>query len=333
MASGCSSEDVSTEIPATPMLINATTETRMDGNNTETPVFLFWKASELISNNYNLTNQSPYCVSKPTAGIDTYKEKQWDTGYNYPENNLSVLATGYFPQTLNTEDNYQTMTIPVPGKTDVMVAQKMVEGSSLSPYTFQEDHSSSLQFVHTQTLLIFKAIRHATMKKFVRNVKITMAQEHLPYQLVWRADGLNSCYQVSSKADPQNPYSIKGASDQLSAQDEATDQRSLIGSIFIKPLSESITITVESEMSNNQGFSSSAITSIETTIDLTNIPKEENSEEKALLQAGDKYEITLVFQEDKIELVGRKLPWEEGGNILIPVYPLSQNSSTGEPST
>lgn len=334
LATGCNSETEQPEVSAIPMLINATTETRADSDgstSTETPVFLFWRASDMIGNHYNVAPISPYCVSKPSGAIDNYKETPWDTGYKYPENNLSVLATGYFPQTLTISGNYATLTIPEPGKTDVMVARTMIEGSSLSPYTYKEDNSLSLQFIHAQTRIDFKAIRHLTMKKRVRNVHITMHEEYLPYQLTWIPDEKESRYTVSS-SNPTQRYKIEGAAEQLSAQTSGSDknaQSSPIGFIYIKPLQAEMKITVRAEMSNYDNFTPLAEVTTEVTIPLDNIPKETGSTETALLQAGDSYEITLVFQEDKIELTGRKLPWEEGGNILIPLYPLPDNQQTG----
>jgi predicted enzyme related to lactoylglutathione lyase len=54
---------------------------------------------------------------------------------------------------------------------------------------------------------------------------------------------------------------------------------------------------------------------MEVTADLTNA-------QGGGLTLGDSYEILLYFDEDQIEITASKVPWEEGGNILVPIHPI-----------
>ena len=39
---------------------------------------------------------------------------------------------------------------------------------------------------------------------------------------------------------------------------------------------------------------------------------------------GDSYKILLLFDEDQIEITAVAVPWQEGGNVLIPIHPIPQ---------
>ena len=41
------------------------------------------------------------------------------------------------------------------------------------------------------------------------------------------------------------------------------------------------------------------------------------------------YEILLLFDEDQIEITASKVPWQEGGNVLVPVHPIPEPGGSG----
>lgn len=322
--SGCSSDSGQPEVPATPMCINAVTDTRAEGGSTDTPVFLFWRASKLTGVGYDISQVTPYCVTQPTGSIDDYEKTQWDTGINYPENNLPVLATGYCPSTLMPSDDYVTLTVPEgqEGKVDVLVAREMVQGSSLSPYIYKEDNEKSLQFIHAQSMLVFKARRGEGVKKYFKEVYVTAGGSELVSTFAWNET--DQYYKAQNEAQKECTIGPGETTTQLS---DASGQESEVGSIYIMPDKNDIKVSVKAVMANSQTDLSDSNKTKEVTATSVISFIDENKKGITLAE-GDRYEITLVFQEDKIELIGRKLPWEEGGNIVIPIYPLPDTEET-----
>ena len=51
--------------------------------------------------------------------------------------------------------------------------------------------------------------------------------------------------------------------------------------------------------------------------------EEDQGKDGDKLYANEMYTFTLVFNEEGVELLGRKCPWEEGGYIVVPIYPFS----------
>ena len=51
--------------------------------------------------------------------------------------------------------------------------------------------------------------------------------------------------------------------------------------------------------------------------------EEDQGKNTNTLYANESYTFTLVFSEEGIELIGNKCPWEEGGYLVIPIYPLT----------
>ena len=47
------------------------------------------------------------------------------------------------------------------------------------------------------------------------------------------------------------------------------------------------------------------------------------------IYAGEAYTFTLLFKEDGIELTGKECAWENGGSIIIPVYPILPDDADG----
>ena len=50
----------------------------------------------------------------------------------------------------------------------------------------------------------------------------------------------------------------------------------------------------------------------------------DSSDNDLTLELNDSYEIYLIFDEDQIEITAAKVPWEEGGNVLVAVHPIPE---------
>lgn len=345
LLSGCYSGGDEPQPSSVPMSLNAVLDTRADDNEAvdaasdASPAFLFYRTSELVAESYQLSDLTPYCVRLP-GSIDSYKESPYDTGINYPENNNSVMATGYAPYNvftpmatvLNPTDeqpasaDYSTLTLTssdvvLPGKVDVLVAQELEEGSSLRPFT----QTKSLTFGHAQSKLLFKARRDNGVQKFFKNVVVTIGGKYLLKELKWgkTADETPYCYKASAAFNDEVRCEIGPGETESQLQAGAGSERT-IGELYIYPGLQQITFSLRATMANNVKDFDDVTKTKEVTssaVEVTFV----DAQQPITLQAGDSYEVILVFQEDKIELVGRKMPWEDGGNIIIPVYPLPDN--------
>ena len=95
----------------------------------------------------------------------------------------------------------------------------------------------------------------------------------------------------------------------------------LLGTVLVVPkesdqnlLMTSIDLNIFGLIANTEAEAGTDF-KMEVTADLTNA-------QGGGLTLGDSYEILLYFDEDQIEITASKVPWEEGGNILVPIHPI-----------
>lgn len=341
LLSGCNSGGDEFDVPPLPMLLNAMLDTRAnEGDATSTvsdasPAFLFYRTSELVEKSYQISSLTPYCVRLP-GSIDSYKDTPYDTGINYPENNNSVMATGYAPYDaflpiadpqLMLKDYsiliLEPSTNTIPGKVDVLVAEELEEASSLRPFT----QTKSLTFVHAQTKLVFKARRDDGVKKYFKNVYVSIGGKYLLKTLTWNTESESSKYFKASASFGDEIMCEIGPGETTTQLQTGVGNERTIDEIYIYPGLKKIEFSLSAIMANNVGDLNDADKIKEVTSSSMEVSFVDENKQPITLQAGDSYEVILVFQEDKIELVGRKMPWEEGGNIIVPVYPLPENVS------
>lgn len=286
--------------------------------------FLFWHQEDFVRGlkNENQGLAQPYHIAEPTGNIGDYEYKvgtteatsqdnDYNTGRIYPENYGVAVCTGYGPYTgvVPSKDNsgmtdYSTLDITNPGTTDVLVAQNFLEGSSLFPFR------GNLEFFHPQIKLTVDAKLAETMAKYIRNVSFSVNGANLLSALSWDVE--SDCYMPSERAT--SSWSSPVMSEYLNKQEPKP-----LGTVLVVPQEsddnyrmESIDISLSGTIANSDTEEGSLFT-MSVTADLS---------EDGGLTLGDSYEIHLLFDEDQIEITAVKVPWEEGGNVLVPIHPI-----------
>ena len=292
--------------------------------------FLFWHKEDFDRGllNANQGVAQPYHVSEPTGDIGDYieqeattnepseKKNDYNTGRVYPDSYGIAVCTGYGPynEVYPSGDDsgmtdYRTLKIENPGVTDVVVSQNYLEGSSIYPFR------GNLEFFHPQIQLTVKAKLTTTMAKFIKNVSFTVGKDNLMKSLSW--SGEVKGYRPSSER-PENGWTSATLEEQINSSDEK-----VIGTVNVVPLPsaeewtmKSINLTIKGEIGNTVDGSYS-----EFTMDVPAFFKD-SSDNELTLELNDSYIILLLFDEDQIEITAVKVPWEEGGNVLVPIHPI-----------
>ena len=286
--------------------------------------FLFWNKEDFDSGLASDTEIAiPYHVANPLGEIGSYEEDavpdsdltDYNTGRIYPENYGIAVCTGYGPYSEVTPAenrsgtiDYTTLDVAAPGYTDVLVSQNYLEGSSLFPF------SGNLYYCHPQIQLTVIAKLAPTMAKYIRNVSFTVGGANLMKSLKWDDD--KKMYM------PFASYDRTWTSEVMELFLNSTDERN-IGTVLTIPrldrsnsLMESIDLVISGYIGNTDRDGAPFSTSI--TADFT------EAVVGGGLALGDSYVLRLLFDEDQIEVTVSKIPWEEGGNILIPIHPIPQ---------
>lgn len=309
---------------------------RADGEETDAgstandAVFLFWDFGDVLG---NVANPNPLHVKYPQEHIDTYKRpnEPYNTDELYPDGNRRVMATGYAPaltpekRTDNT-DNYERLTIPKDGlcKTDVLTSITPVVASAALP--FDREDGETLQFMHAQSRVYFYAKLAEGSKEFLKNVRIKLSPTVVATQVEWKRDkslyvpiasGQES-YELAQQPNDDNDYYMLTPENPLK-----------IGWAYIIPEQTNLPVSVTVARAETAGASEEEWKDV--TMEATlhfDIERDRQAEEDQgkntnTLYANESYTFTLVFSEEGIELIGNKCPWEEGGYLIIPIYPFN----------
>lgn len=317
---GCRKEVVPGDVPVLPeetpeMVISVRSETPQPKF-----TFMFWHKEDFDKGLMKGSERAaPYYVASPDGNINDYEEpvvstdnkNDYNTGKSYPENYGIAVCTGYAPYDgLTPDEHYQTLTVAHPGVTDVLVARNVLEGSAIFPF------SGNLEFIHSQIQLTVYATLASTMTKYIKDVSFTIDKENLLSSLVWNAD-VNG-YRPS-ELRPSNGWTSQTLNEQVNSSDDK-----LLGMVYVVPLSssddwtmKSIDLTISGKIGNTTDGSYSPFT--------MTVPAafKDGSGNDLTLELNDSYEIYLIFDEDQIEITAVKVPWEEGGNVLVPIHPIS----------
>ena len=300
------------------------------GSTADNPVFLFWDFGDVLG---NAVDPTPLYVKRPKKHIDTYKRpnEPYNTGKLYPDGNRRVMATGYAPATLTPEKrtdntyNYERLTIPQDGlcKTDVLTSITPVVASAALP--FDREGGETLQFMHAQSKVIFKGKLAENMGKFIQNVNITLDNASIAERVEW--DRKKNLY--VPVAGENNSYTIKQQGGFQINDVEATD----IGEAYIVPGQNSLSVTITVDRSEDVSFTQSETVTFSHTLNFE-IERSEDSawdagKKENTLYANEAYTFTILFGEEGIELVGNKCPWENGGYLIVPIYPLGNQNQGG----
>lgn len=303
------------------------------------PVFIFWDFGDWLS---QTATPNPYWVATPEQGVDAYirGNAPYNTNHTYPDGNRRVVATGYAPASLvsatredETED-YERLTLPKDGEgkwiglgtTDLLTSMVPIVASAALP--FDREGGETLEFMHAQAKVFFRAKLADDMTKAVGRVRITLGSDLVATGLEWLR-GENHYHYHASSGDGAVSYTIAQSGDDLLSQENTVD----IGWAYIvPPNTEAIQATITVNRADAAGETGKDVTfhatlpfSIER--DSENPDDREHGQLKAedTLYANEAYTFTLVFGEESIELLGNKCPWEEGGYLIVPVYPLDKN--------
>lgn len=301
------------------------------GSTADNPVFLFWDFGDVLG---DAEDPTPLYVKRPEKHIDTYKRpnEPYNTGELYPDGNRRVMATGYAPATLTPEkrtdntDNYERLTIPQDGlcKTDVLTSITPVVASAALP--FDREDGETLQFMHAQSRVYFYAKLAENAEEYLKNVRITLPPNVVATQVEWKRDkslyvpiasGQKS-YELAQQPNDNNDYYMLTRENPLE-----------IGWAYIVPEQTSLTVSVRVARAETAGASEEEWKDVTMEAPLYfDIKRDGQAEEDQgkntnKLYANESYTFTLVFSEEGIELIGNKCPWEEGGYLVIPIYPLT----------
>lgn len=334
----CSQNDVpGNEISGSAEMRIYTDVARADGEETnagstaDNPVFLFWDFGDVLG---NAEYPTPLYVERPEKHIDTYKRpnEPYNTGELYPDGNRRVMATGYAPATLEPEkrtdntDNYEHLTIPKDGlcKTDVLTSITPVVASAALP--FDREDGETLQFMHAQSRVYFYAKLAENAEEYLKNVRIKLSHTVVATHVEWNRDkslyvpiasGQES-YELAQQPNDNNDYYMLTRENPLE-----------IGWAYIVPEQTFLTVSVTVARAETAGASEEEWKDVtmEATLyfDIKRDGQAEVDQGKSanILYANESYTFTLVFSEEGIELIGNKCPWEEGGYLVIPIYPLT----------
>lgn len=301
------------------------------GSTADNPVFLFWDFGDVLG---NAEYPTPLYVKRPEKHIDTYKRpnEPYNTGELYPDGNRRVMATGYAPATLTPKkrtdntDNYECLTIPQDGlcKTDVLTSITPIVASAALP--FDRENGETLQFMHAQSRVYFNAKLAEGSEEFLKNVRIKLSPTVVATQVEWKRDkslyvpiaSEQESYELAQQPNDDNDYYMLTPENPLE-----------IGWAYIVPEQTSLAVSVEvarAETSDASGDEWKDVTMEATLyfdIERDGQAEEDQGKKTNTLYANESYTFTLVFSEEGIELIGNKCPWEEGGYLIIPIYPLT----------
>ncbi|MBE6216189.1 MAG: hypothetical protein E7123_08180 [Bacteroidales bacterium] len=298
-----------------PMQMYAMTKAATDFG-ADTPVFLFWLATDFEDIGDGQYRQ-PYLEAWPTQEIDAYRTTTYNTGKRYPANDQEVWCTGYFPASLIVDRGerprkWTALDVPADdvGTLDVMVAPEHITGKNTEHFETKEP-KEPLVFIHAQSKISFKARMGTEMaqNKYLRNIKVRVPGNELMSSLKWE----NGRYIADKTAGSDYEVVLE---DPSTTQLDPNQKDREIGNVYIYPGKSSLMVNVEVEMSDTPLFSESEIISLK-----TEIPFNLTDSYGPVLRENDAYEIILVINYDSIVLTGRKAEWEEGGGLLIPIYP------------
>lgn len=306
---------------------------RADGEETDAgstandAVFLFWDFGDVLG---NAVDPTPLYVKRPEKHIDTYKRpnEPYNTGELYPDGNRRVMATGYAPATLTPEkrtdntDNYERLTIPQDDlcKTDVLTSITPVVASAALP--FDREDGETLQFMHAQSRVYFYAKLAENAEEYLKNVRIKLSPTVVATHVEW--DRKQSLYvPQADHGEEDSGYTLTQPGDLMLTAENPLE----VGWAYIVPGQTDLSV----EVTVARGESAEATEWKDFTVEPTfefKIERDagddwDKGKNENTLYANESYTFTLVFSEEGIELIGNKCPWEEGGYLVIPIYPFN----------
>jgi hypothetical protein len=348
--SACSSDDEEvTPVTTEPAMMRVGAvisqfDAEKEGLTLENPMFTFWDASTFLKENgakpeLYFAIEASSLVTSYTSKQDPYgiDESTWyDTGHSYLPNDQTVLLSGYIPARIGSEDHKRlTLEPDMLACNSVWIAKESLLGSTYNPF------SRALQFVHATTQINFKAMLAEGMTRSIQDVTLTIPESEVLYRMEWRTqdDGnkLDQCHfsPISyDRATDYEPLSVEvkeslanrlkchwneGNLPSYAQVSNGIKEKADLGTFYLRPEQTQVVISVTATMYTEVGNGHPAVASTYKVSKMA-IPFGTDAD-PVTLQSGDKYEITLKFNNVEIELEGRKLPFSNGGNVSIPIQP------------
>lgn len=350
--SACSATDEEgTEVSTEPGVMRVpyyhvltSTEVKTSGLKLAPPCFTFWHAATFLTQNgatcdfycaVTATDSVP--AYSATNGTDAEDQTTWfDTQLPYPNNDQSVLASGFFPASIGSEEDlYKVLTLKpeMLARDTVWVARGSVLGSTFNNF------SRALPFVHATARVIFKAKGHKDMQYRVRDVQLSLPKTEVLYRMEWRpyhigTDLEDSClylplpYDEAVDLNPDNFTSKQWTAFEAALQgslhskflptdflvQSGSDDPMALDTFYIRPEVSEMRLNVDAQMVRGGKNTTYKATNLR-------VPFVDEDKTPLVLHAGDSYEVTLNFNNIDIELEGRKLDFDEGGNVYIAIQP------------
>ena len=319
------------------VLSNAATRADATVDRKLQPLFVFW-----TEGNFNdATKSAPdFFVRTPDGDINTYTTPAdpYNTGAYYPLYNKEVYATGVAPAPgegyleFVTANDYSKFKIARPasqypddtyGVTDVLAATK-ITGTDAAP--FVPNHP--LIFKHQTTKISFRAKLDETMTKFVKYVTVKFPGTLAPVSLEWNAT--NEAYELKAGASPAQDFVFGNfwtEDGQFVSRDpranwtqfyQLTFDYQNMGFTHIMPPGSSMDVTIQFKMANRMSDfdTQTGISDIEVPVTINFV---DSSDAAVELKAGDAYLVSMNINVFDIELIGRKVAWQDGGYISVPI--------------
>ena len=295
-----------------------------DNNESDKPCFIFWTQTDYLSPGFASNPTTPYVYRHPEGVIDDYKTPKYNTRYVYPPYSEWVHAVGIAPGSLVPENNtagWKEFNVPEAsaGLVDIQCAP-VVKGSQQLPF------SDPLLFAHQLTKLEIHGYCGSSMKEGdskyinVKDIKITISSDYndqwkwFPKKLVWNGDDIDGQYIV-------NPYStqpseiiaeISTAETLFGKTDTSKDEAKTIGSFYLVPGFNTITITVEATYvdstidENYPGGNGQEITRVWDVFTINDLHPLSGS---FVTSKGESYIFKISFDRSRIELSAELEDW------------------------
>ncbi len=303
--------------------------------------------------NYNYGGQN----LAVTGGLTEYPHDNtpiYAVGY-YPAGKVVVSQTSgvndYGSLTLKTQNGDGTTDwMNLPGLIDVCTTDVEV-GTEKDPFTVSEDHE--LQFRHTQVKLNFRYKRSKNLNGRIAQIWVTMPETefankwtytepsegkmggYLPsytpegaenelifsstedwYQSVPKEEGYDMFYSYFTDPADKANYTVTGLKDMYVMPSQTLFGPKEIMGMQVQHLTFLLNAVT---ISSQAGVSYERIQDRMVSVPLRK--KEDGSFWTDTVKAGDAFTITLTIEQNRLELWAEKIPWEEGGRIIIPLNP------------
>lgn len=300
----------------------------------DTPAFVFWLGNEYGASMGATTAVStlPYFVSYPDGEIDDYSVTPYNTGRLYMGSRW-IYANGFAPacltpDTSSGEQDWTILNVPVKerGYHNIMTAQGSLSGNESNKL---HESNKILRFKPVQCRVNFYA-RLGTIGngQYFRGVTITMdGTGKFTKSLKWNNQGTvgvitDDRYEAFEVSTESSVWICKDPNTNQMDPDETGDANHpgyrKIGTVYMHPGIGDIMFDVDVTTSSTPVFTTTGILSQP---DNYVQFRDNGTNEPITLGNEEEYDILITINYDSIDLVGKKAEWEDGGGLVIPIYP------------